>query len=736
MDWPGRRLAPAALALSILCAALLPFLDAAAHAEGRPKIGLALSGGGARGAAHIGVLKVLEEHRVPIDYVVGTSMGSIVGGLYATGLSAAELDTLLTNIDWAEAFNDWIPREDRSFRRKRDDDLYLVKNKPGLKGHALAFPLGILDGEKIELILKRCSLPVVGIRDFDRLGIPFRAVATDVATGETIVLDHGDLALAMRASMSLPVVFAPREIDGRLLIDGGVSCNLPIDVLRRMGADIIIAVDIGSPLAKRDELTSVIAVTDQFTTIMTRRNADEQIATLTDRDIFIRPDLGDITTASFARAREAIPSGAEAAERVADKLDALSVSAEEYERYARGRRPPRARPVIDAVRIVNRSRIGDGVIAARLHVVTGTPLDVDRLESDIEQIYGLELFESVTYDVVNEPNCTVLVVTARERSWGPNYLQFGAAVFDDFEGPNFNLSAAYTRTAINRWNGEWRTGFQVGQEPGIFTDFHQPIGRALHGFVAARASFREWSRSVFDGDGRKLSELGMTRYGVELAAGRELGTWGEIRGGVSRDAGTIKVQVGDPSKPNANFDTGESFAQLYIDRLDDVNFPRSGAALRTRGTAGLTELGSANDYEQLSADGSIAKSIGRTTGRIRAYVAATRDGDAPVQSVFSLGGFTRLSGFQQDELAGQNAALVSALLYRRMWEAGPFAVYAGLSAEYGNVYRSRSEMTLESGVAAGSVFLGVETIMGPLYIAYGRAERGRENFYLFLGKVL
>ena len=275
----------------------------------RPKVGLALSGGGARGVAHIGVLKVLEERRIPVDYIAGTSMGSIVGGLYASGMSAQELETLVTRIDWADAFSDWIPRKDRSFRRKRDDDLYLVKNKPGISGLRLKFPPGIIDGQKIDLLLKRCSLPVVGVRDFDDLAIPFRAVAADLVTGEAVVLGRGDLALAMRASMSIPIVFAPREVDGRLLADGGISKNLPIDVVRGMGADIVIAVDISTPLQNREQLQSVLAITDQLTGIMTRRDVDEQIASLSEDDVFIQPDLGDITTASFGRAGDAVPAG-------------------------------------------------------------------------------------------------------------------------------------------------------------------------------------------------------------------------------------------------------------------------------------------------------------------------------------------------------------------------------------------------------------------------------------------
>ncbi len=718
----------------VLSLAMATAAATSSETAGRSKIGLALSGGGARGAAHIGVLKILEEHRIPVDYIAGTSMGAIVGGLYASGMSAQELEALISHIDWADAFADKIPRQDRSFRRKRDDDLYLVKNKPGFSGGKLKFPPGILDGQKIDLLLKKHTLPVLAVRDFDDLSIPFRAVATDLATGDAVVLDHGDLALAMRASLSIPLVFAPREIDGLLLADGGVSSNLPIDVVRRMGADVVIAVDISTPLQERAQLTSVLAITDQLTGIMTRRSTDLEIASLGDEDVFIHPDLGNITTASFDRAVEAIPAGTVAAEAVLPALSRLSISQEQYDDYTAQRARCRTMPVIDEVRIINQSRLSDGVIAARLNVETGKPLDLNRLERDLDEIFGLELFESVYYDIVDETDRTVLTVTVHERSWGPNYLQFGVAIFEDFEGPNFNCAAAYTRTAINRLNGEWHFGFQIGQEPGVYTELYQPLDHALRNFIHVHAFLNEQAENVFDDGGRKLLELGLVRYGAEVNCGRELGAWGEIRAGVIREAGEIRTQVGDPGAPSSNFNTGELLLQLFVDKLDNVNFPRSGGTLRIRTTAAREYLCSDDNFEQGTFDGRYALTIGRYTGLLSGLFSTTRDGNAPYQRLFHLGGFGRLSGLEQNELKGQHAALLSAMLYRRIGNFSLLSLYAGLSVEYGNVFQERDSMKFDNGIAAGSVFLGLDTLIGPIYLAYGRAEHGRDNFYLFLGK--
>ncbi|MBI4720470.1 MAG: patatin-like phospholipase family protein [Chitinivibrionia bacterium] len=726
------------LCFSLAASAFAPgeALGTAPQAAGRPKIGLALSGGGARGAAHIGVIEVLEKYRVPVDYIAGTSMGALVGGLYASGMSIRDIESLVSRMDWEDAFSDRIRREDRSFRRKRDDDLYLIKHKPGFSGGAVKLPRGILDGQKIDLLLKRYTLPVAAVQDFDDLQIPFRAIATDLATGEMIVLYQGDLALAMRASMAIPALFAPREIDNRLLIDGGLSCNLPIDVVRDMGADVVIAVDIGTHLQKREELQSVLSITDQVTTIMTRRNADLQIDSLTSKDILIQPELGDITTASFDRAARAIPIGVRSALAAHTELLQLTVSKEEYRTRMAGRTNRIPEPVIDEVRIVNQSRLSDDVVTAMIGAEAGHPLDIEQLEKDLNQLYGLELFESVYYDIAEEAGRNVLTITVRERSWGPNYLQFGVAVFEDFEGPNFNLAAAYTRTAVDRLNGEWRIGFQVGQEPALFSEFFQPIDHKLRFFFHLQAFAQERTDNVFDSDGRKLSELGIRRIGAGAAAGRELGTWGDVRIGIMREAGEINMQVGDPGVPDAGFDTGEAFLQFSVDEMDNVNFPHTGGNLRIRIASGLEELGSDAEYEQGVMEGSYAYTLGDYTGLIGGLFGTTRDCDAPYQSLFRLGGFAGLSGLEQNELRGQHAALLSGVFFRRIADFKVASLYGGLSVEYGNVFQRMNDISFSNGIASESAFVGLDTILGPVYLGYGLAEGGRRNLYFILGRPL
>ncbi len=708
------------------------------HPAGRLKVCLVLSGGGARGAAHIGVIEVLEEMHIPIDCITGTSMGSIVGGLYASGMSTEEIKKTLTTIDWQDAFNDNIPREDRSFRRKRDDDLYLIKHKPGIGDDGkIKLPTGFLQGQKIDLIFKELALPVSDIRNFNELSIPFRAVATDITTGEAVVLSSGDLAKSMRASMSVPSIFAPVEIDGRLLVDGGVSNNLPVDVARNMGADIVIAVDISTPLKKREELTSAVSITGQLTGILTRRNTEAQIAKLSGRDILIVPVLGDISSADFKESGRAIPKGRAAAEQHREQLAGLAVSEADYANLVRSM-PVRKTtpPVIDFIRLDNKSRVSDAVIMARLHVKTGEPLDVKALDHDIGLIYGLELFENVDYEVVEEEGKNGLLIHAKERAWGPNYLQLGLELGDNFKGEStYNFGAAYTRTAINRLNGEWRTGLQIGERPGIATEIFQPLDVASRYFINPHLFYAKGNYNVFSPDGNILAEYRVSRYGIDISGGREFGTWGEARLGYRRYAGDLELRIGTPTQPEDNYNSGEFYGRLSVDRLDDVNFPRAGYFGRLEYLWSDTALGADTDFDQIMFDGGYAYTWDRNTLIAATSFYATLDNDAPIQNLFQLGGLFRLSGYQVNELSGQQLGLLKLIYMRRIGNINFLPTYLGGSLEAGNTWQDTDDIEFGNLIGAGSLFIGLDTFLGPLYIAYGLAEHSHDSFYLYLGKI-
>ncbi len=689
---------PHLLVLALLWAGAV-FADGTAPGGGaghsshdRAKIGLALSGGGARGAAHIGVLRVLEREGIAVDYIAGTSMGAVVGGLYASGMSVDELEQTITGFDWGQVFSDAPPRGDRTFRRKRDDDLSLAKPEAGVSGGELKLPTGLVQGVKFDAILARLTLPVAEITDFDQLPIPFRAVATDIGTGEMVVMGSGSLATALRASMSIPAAFAAVERDGRLLVDGGITNNIPIDVVREMGADVVIAVDISTPLLAPDKVGTVFAVTEQLVGFMTRSNSEQRLATLTDRDVLIVPDLGTVTTASFERVGEAIVAGEAAAGDRVDLLAGLPRGGREPGTPVVAEAPDDEVPVIDFIRIDNDSRLDDDVIASRLHVDVGQQLDVDALEQDLNRILGLGIFQNVYYRIVEADGRTGIIITAKEKAWGPNYVKLGLRLSGDLQGSNeFALGGIYTQLPINRLGGEWRTSIRIGQDPVILTELHQPLDTALRFFLGGgvRAGRREVN---FVADGNTVATFQVQEAGLELYGGRELAGWGDMRVGLRRSTGESEVRIGDPTLPASSFDQGEGFVRLSLDRFDSLDFPTTGALGAVEGVFSQESLGADDDFEQLSVDISGARTWGANTVLLGGRFATTYEGDAPVQSRFNLGGFVNLSGFSENALSGQHAGLARALYYRRVGVMFFQAVYLGGSLEAGNVWEDADDI--------------------------------------------
>jgi len=717
--------------------ALAQQADSSAAQKPRPKIGLALSGGGARGSAHIGVLKVLEENNIPIDYIAGTSMGSIVGGLYSIGMSPDEILEGIESIDWDDVFHDFPAREERSFRRKRDDDLYLVKAKPGIDKNGLKLPEGVVQGQKINMALLRFTQPVAKIHNFDDFAIPFRAVASDIVTGEAVVLDSGNLAAAIRASMSVPAAFAPVTIDGRQLVDGGIANNLPIDVVRSMGADIVIAVDISTPLFTEEELQSVLSITVQLTGILTRRNAEAQIATLTDEDVLLIPDLGDITSADFDRAAEAIPTGVAAAEASLESLRRYSIPNDEYENYRAGLAhfDPTS-PVVDFIRFDNESRFDDSALAYRVYnSKVGEPFSQEAVERDVGRIYGLELFSTVGYGIVEDGDETGLEFRVRERPWGPTYVQLGAEYNSNNDGDNiFNLGGSLLFTGLNAHRGELRVGGQIGEEPGLLVDWHQPFGDKAMWFVNAETTISDRIFTVYDGD-TALADYEVGEALIEASIGRELGTWGEVRAGARYSDGDADLRIGEPDDfSKIPFNRGEFFARFYVDEFDSYNFPRKGYLARAEWIASRDGLGADDEFEQFLLTGTITKSWGKNTLLGSVEYNTTISGTAPIQSLFRAGGIFNLSGFNTNELSGQHYARAAGVYYRELGNSNFLPLYAGVTLELGNVFQNRDDIGLSDSIYAGSLFLGADSFIGPVYLAYGHAEGGNSAYYIYLGR--
>lgn len=707
--------------------------------DARPRIGLILGGGGARGAAHIGVLRELEALNIPIDAIAGISMGALVGGLYASGLSVDELEEVVRSLDWQDAFRDAPQREKLRFRRKQDDEQFPIGLELGLRDGSLTLPKGAIEGQKLSLILRSLTLHVPSESDFSKLPVPFRAVASDLETGEAYEMCRGDLARAMRASMSAPGIFSPVTYDGRTLVDGGLGGNVPVETMRRMGVDILIAVDVEFPLYEPGQLNSALDISAQMLTILIRNQTQEQLATLGPNDFLLRPELGQFGSANFGRIVEAIEPGGAAVKAVAGELRQYALDGSRYEAYqaAKAARRTVLPDTVEFVRVVSEGVLADRVLQSRLATSPGDPVDARLLGEDAEAVYGLNAFEQVSYRLVKEGNGTGVEFSGRAKSWGPNYLLFGLSLQDDFEGQTaFNLSARLTRASINGLGAEWRNDLQLGTDPYLRSEFYQPLSFDSRFFVAPRAEIEQTNFNAF------ADQAPVARYRVSSAeagidAGRELGRWGEFRVGAYIGTGSATVKVGDPQLPRVEADTGGVFARLAVDTLDDAQIPLHGARVELELTQSSQRLGADNDAGTLSAEVNLVRSKGRHTLQLGALFDTSLEDEGLIQNFFPLGGFLNLSGLANAEISGPHAGVARMVYYRRSGETGgglfDIPLYFGASLEAGNVWASRSDIRFDSLLMNGSVFAGLDTYFGPLFFGAGFAEGGRSNFYLSIG---
>ena len=734
------RVLPAVLSASLVLAS--PASAAATEVEqsgsDRVRVGLVLGGGGARGAAHIGVLKELERLRIPVDAIAGTSMGAIVGGLYASGMSAEELERAVMSLDWTKVLSDTPRRRNLNFRRKEDDVQFPIDLELGIRDREIVLPKGVVQGQNLDLVLRELTANVAHINDFDALPIPFRAIAANIENGDAHIMAGGDFARSIRASMSVPGLIAPARLDGKLLVDGGLVANLPIDVMRSMNVDVIIAVDVEFPLYSAEELQSAPAITEQMLTILTRKETLRQIKTLDASDILIQPALGTFASSNFSDAADAIKAGIDSVAEVEDRLQELTVDEKTYAEYT-VRRTPKASGSdrLGFVRINHDGRLATEMLASRLGVFSGDIVDTQHLEDGANRLYGLDLYEQVSYRIVDEDGLIGVEYEAVAKSWGPDFLNFGIALQDDFDGSTaFNLSARLTKTGLNSRGAEWRTDLRLGTDLGLKSEFYQPFGSGLKYFFAPRIELQQINQNVFVDD-QTVAQLRVAEGELGLDFGVELGTFGEFRVGAYGGAGEARIKVGDPLAPDNEFDSAGVFTGLRIDTFDDPRFPRKGIRADLKWKMSRPSLGADQSYDVIEADVLSAWSRGKSTLQLGLSYSTTLDADDQVQEYFPLGGFLRLSGLEYGRISGPHAAMGRLIYYRLVsdYTGGLFEVpiYLGASAEAGNVWQSRSDISFDSLLANGSLFAAFDTYFGAIYIAAGFAEGGERTFYLSIG---
>lgn len=729
----------------VACVAAAAAADVSAPAPppaGRPRIGLVLGGGGAKGAAHIGVLKVLEEMRIPVDCIAGTSMGAIVGAAYATGLSAAEIEKVITAVEWKEILSS-APREEVPLHRKSRDFAFTNGLEFGLKDGNVIAPGGLVPSHQIEGMFRRIVAGSDQVRDFDHLPIPFRSVATDLETGEMVVFDKGDLAVAMRASMAVPAAFAPVEHQGRLLVDGMLVRNLPVDVARSTCADVVIAVPLANPRVERDKLGTFIGVAGQAMNIATEANENAQLATLKDKDVQIKVILKDIGSSDFSRVPDAIPIGEAAARAAAASLSRYSLPEREYAQWREGlgKTMVAGRVKIDEVRVTGLVATSPEVVKSMVRTQPGDTYEVAKAEADANRIVASGDFSAVSFAVADEAGRNVLTYNAVEKPWGPDYLMFDLNLSTDFRGDTaWGIRVDYEKRWLNRLGGEFRSSVQLGR-PNVFSaQFYQPLDAAQRFFVAPSVIASQTLEYLYFKE-QQVAQYDTRRYGATLDVGTAFAPRGELRVGLSRQGvnETQKVGAPVPLLEGGHHSLAGVSGRLSYDSVDKRIFATDGTVMHLNAYSSQPSLGADLPYRTVSFDAITSTSRKGNVWQFGLRGGSDLGSNAPFYDQFKAGGLFNFSGYRTAQLVGKAYGL-AVMQYRSrvgfLNETLGSAAYAGGSLEIGNVFKRLDGTPTKGALAGGSLFLALDSRIGPVYLAYGRSEGGRSMFYLYLGSSL
>ncbi|KHT46564.1 serine protease [Vibrio sinaloensis] len=733
------------------------------HSEPRTKVAVVLAGGGAKGAAHIGVLKALEEMRVPVDFITGTSMGAYVGGLYATGMSADEIESFIDTVDWNTGYRDRVNRSERRVRDKEYEDRYQLTTDLGLRWGEMRAPRGIVQGQGMLKILRETTGNLPPFVSFDDLAIPYRSVATDIIELEPVIIGNGYLVDAMMASMSVPGALPPYEVNGRMLVDGGVTNNMPVDVARELGADVVIAVDISTDYKEEDDFTTFLTVADQLSNYLVRSTTNRQAETLTDDDVFLRPDVGDMETTEFDKMPEAFRKGYQAAMQNRDLIKRYSLSSADYQKYVDDKEDARRNLrygdeiAVEDIVINNNSHYSKKLLENRLALEPGNTYSTKEIEQSVQDLYALDRFELVSYRYDEVDGNDTLVIDVDEKSWGPNYVNFRFFLEDDFSTDSqYSIGMSTNFTDLNVHGAELRTNLEMGTDKMIEGELYSPFLSGQKTFTTFKLAYTKEKRNApftgFEDTSLEATEnylpVSYTEWVAEAAIGYQQTLWRELKFGVRYTDGDGELSS-LPLLGDVEFKRLGAFANYRIDTLDSFSLPTEGIYLDLNylisrdKSVGTTELVTDQRVEDTSYEMSgvlkAAHSFSRHTlvANLDIGVVTSKNSSVPIDPR-EIGGFLHLSGIPRNSLIGQNKAFGS-VVYRYRWFDNDFGLftspfYIGASAEYGGVW---SDPDLDYNdlplYMAGSVFAGVDSPVGPIMFGYGRTERNYDSFYLIIG---
>jgi NTE family protein len=713
--------------------AAITFASTLAAAAERPRVGLVLGGGGARGAAHIGVLEVLRENRIPVDCIAGTSMGGLVTGAFAAGLSPDEMLTAMGEADWRSMFNDNPPTNELNPRVKSQSRRFIPGTEIGMTNEGAQTLPAVVQGQKVKLFINRLVRSQYGEPLIEKMPIPVSIIATDLVTGDKVVFREGSMTHAMRSTMSVPGLMAPVKDGERLLVDGGLVDNVPIDEVRKScNPDVVIAVNVGSPLMKAKDIGGIFSVAGQMINILTEQNVTRSLSTLKSGDIYIKPDLNGITAAEFSRYAETAKRGRVAAEALLPRLQALSVSEKQFQDWLATMTPVRgALPVVDEVQIAGLKRVNPAYPDRYLKNYDGTPVDVNRLDKDLGLIYGDGLYDDVDFSLLSTRDRNILRVTPVEKEFGPDYLRFGFNLDATSNSPStFNLRVAYQKTLLNSLGGELLAGVQIGNENGAFAEFYQPLDAERRFFVEPKLSYFRSPLYIYQNNDR-IAEYAVDQAKLELMAGVNVGLWGPVSAGWVGRYRSAELATGSPTLPTGSKQFGGFQAKLDFDQFDRLYDPTRGWGAR-----GSYFYSAGDGYDKAELDLRAAENFGDYIlhGRIRG--AGSFTGSLPFYDAVALGGFLNLSGFARDQIIGESLAYGNLRLEKivgRLPAGLRGDMRVGLALEGGKVNGRYTETELNGWQSSITAYVGGETPIGMAYLGYGYSPNGINNFYLFIG---
>ena len=718
----------------------------AAHAAGGPqqqrrRVGVAFGGGSARGLAHVGVVRWLEEHHIPIDVIAGTSMGGLVGGAVASGMSADELAAMLARVDWDEMFG-FSPFRYKNIRRKNDARDYPSRIEFGVKG-GLKLPVALNNGQQVDFLLTRIGGPYeTRLSSFDELPTPFRAVAVDLVTAQQVVLARGSLASALRATMSLPGIFPPVERDGMVLVDGGAMNNVPADVVRGMGADVVIAINVGFMGSTRDVNRSMLALMGQTVDVMMQastRNA------LKSADIVINPALETFGSLDWRKNAELAEAGYRAAEAMKDQLLPLAIGDAEWTAYLENRQrrrkidwPSPQFIAVDGATTSDRARI-----ELALAPLIGTPLDVTVLEAKLETFAGLDHYETVGWQLAEANGRPGIRVDARPKAYAPPFLMLGLSLqntaSDTFE---FQLAARYLTFDLVGSGSELRVDGAVGARASFGAELYRPLGRTSL-FITGAGLARHETLS-FVSDDVVVARYSEDRVLAALGIGTNLGRDSDLRLLLSLGDLDAAVETGDPGLPELHGRESRARLEWRYDVQDSAVVPSSGM----RAAARIDYIADSPDAPpevaaNRSNDGITQTEIGgskvwrfRRTDRL--FVtggAGTTSGHPLPTEQFQLGAPLRLGAYAPGEVRGDHYAVVSAGYLRGVGRLADFlggGIFLGGWIEGGSAFDDIDSARFKTDFSVGAI---ADTLVGPVILGGSFGVDGAWRYYIGIGRL-